>query len=86
MSFPASLNKNLALPVICAPMFIISNSDLVIAQCRGGLIGRLAALNAAKTVARYDLFRQQCRGGSGEIGLFQQAHPRVYDLALAVDE
>ena len=29
MPIPDSLNKNLTLPVICAPMFIISNPDLV---------------------------------------------------------
>lgn len=46
MPIPASLNKNLALPVICAPMFIVSNPDLVIAQCKGGLIGAFPALNA----------------------------------------
>ena len=46
MPIPASLNKNLVLPVICAPMFIVSNPDLVIAQCRGGLIGSFPALNA----------------------------------------
>lgn len=43
---PASLNKNLALPVICAPMFIVSNPELVIAQCRSGVIGSFPALNA----------------------------------------
>ncbi len=46
MPIPASLNQNLALPVICAPMFIISNPDLVIAQCKGGVIGSFPALNA----------------------------------------
>jgi nitronate monooxygenase len=46
MPIPESLNKNLALPVICAPMFIVSNPDLVIAQCKGGLIGSFPALNA----------------------------------------
>jgi len=46
MGIPASLNQNLALPVICAPMFIISNPDLVIAQCKGGIIGSFPALNA----------------------------------------
>ena len=46
MPIPASLNKNLRLPVICAPMFIISNPDLVIAQCKGGVIGSFPALNA----------------------------------------
>ena len=46
MAIPASLNKNLSLPVICAPMFIVSNPDLVIAQCKAGLIGSFPALNA----------------------------------------
>ena len=46
MGIPASLNQNLALPVICAPMFIISNPDLVIAQCKSGIIGSFPALNA----------------------------------------
>jgi nitronate monooxygenase len=43
---PQSLQKGLALPAICAPMFIVSTPDLVIAQCRGGLIGSFPALNA----------------------------------------
>ena len=46
MPIPATLHKGLALPVICAPMFIVSNPDLVIAQCKGGLIGSFPALNA----------------------------------------
>ncbi|MCG2577285.1 nitronate monooxygenase family protein [Dechloromonas sp. XY25] len=46
MPIPASLNKNLTLPAICAPMFIVSNPDLVIAQCKAGVIGSFPALNA----------------------------------------
>ncbi len=46
MPIPAALGKNLTLPVICAPMFIVSNPDLVIAQCKAGLIGSFPALNA----------------------------------------
>ncbi|PKO88442.1 MAG: nitronate monooxygenase [Betaproteobacteria bacterium HGW-Betaproteobacteria-12] len=46
MPIPATLQRNLKLPVICAPMFIVSNPDLVIAQCKGGLIGSFPALNA----------------------------------------
>ena len=46
MPIPASLQKGLALPVICAPMFIVSNPELVIAQCKGGTIGSFPALNA----------------------------------------
>lgn len=46
MPIPATLRKNLRLPVIGAPMFIVSNPELVIAQCRSGIIGAFPALNA----------------------------------------
>jgi nitronate monooxygenase len=37
---------NLRLPVVAAPMFIISNPALVIAQCTAGIVGSFPALNA----------------------------------------
>jgi len=46
---PKVLSKHLAdgnLPVIAAPLFIISNPKLVIAQCKAGVIGSMPALNA----------------------------------------
>lgn len=43
---PSVLRENLRLPAICAPMFIVSNPQLVIAQCLGGLVGAFPALNA----------------------------------------
>jgi nitronate monooxygenase len=46
MPIPAQLQGRLALPVICAPMFIVSNPELVIAQCRSGVVGSFPALNA----------------------------------------
>jgi len=46
MPLPAALAKNLALPVIGAPMFIVSTPELVLAQCRAGIIGAFPALNA----------------------------------------
>jgi nitronate monooxygenase len=45
MAWPKSL-PHLSLPVIGAPLFIISNPDLVIAQCTSGVIGAFPALNA----------------------------------------
>lgn len=36
----------LSIPVIGSPMFIISNPDLVIAQCAAGIVGAFPALNA----------------------------------------
>ncbi len=38
--------KTLRLPVIAAPMFIISNPKMVIAQCKAGIVGSFPALNA----------------------------------------
>ncbi len=47
MTLPSILNKNnFSVPVIGAPLFIISNPDLVIAQCKAGVLGSFPALNA----------------------------------------
>ena len=47
MTLPSILNKNnFSLPVIAAPLFIISNPKLVIAQCKAGVLGSFPALNA----------------------------------------
>ena len=45
MSLPPVL-QHLALPVIGAPLFIISNPKLVIEQCKAGIVGSMPALNA----------------------------------------
>jgi nitronate monooxygenase len=46
MTLPTPHFDRLALPVIGAPLFIISNPDLVIAQCKAGIVGSFPALNA----------------------------------------
>lgn len=43
---PPLLKDNLSIPVIGSPLFIISNPDLVIAQCKAGIVGSFPALNA----------------------------------------
>jgi len=45
MALPEIL-RNLSVPVVAAPMFIISNPKLVIAQCTAGVVGSFPALNA----------------------------------------
>lgn len=45
MALPPLLDR-LRLPVIGAPLFIISGPDLVIAQCKAGIVGSFPALNA----------------------------------------
>ena len=46
MPLPALLADSLRLPVIGAPMFIVSTPDLVLAQCKAGIVGAFPALNA----------------------------------------
>jgi len=46
MTLPAILEERLTLPVIGAPMFTVSVPELVIAQCKAGIVGSFPALNA----------------------------------------
>jgi nitronate monooxygenase len=46
MPIPALLRERLSLPVIASPLFIISQPELVIAQCRAGIVGSFPSLNA----------------------------------------
>lgn len=46
MALPAVLQGRLSLPVIGAPMFLVSGPELVIAQCTSGIIGAIPSLNA----------------------------------------
>src|SRR5512139_2642135 len=46
MPIPSILEGRLTLPVIGAPMFIVSGPELVIAQCKAGVVGSFPALNA----------------------------------------
>jgi len=46
MSLPAALARNLRLPAIAAPMFLVSGPALVIAACKAGVIGAFPSLNA----------------------------------------
>lgn len=45
MSVPPIL-QNMRLPIIASPLFIISTPELVIAQCKAGIVGSFPALNA----------------------------------------
>ena len=46
MSMPSPLFDRLRLPVIGSPLFIVSGPELVIAQCKAGIVGSFPALNA----------------------------------------
>lgn len=46
MTMPAVLQGRLTIPAIAAPLFIISNPELTLAQCRAGVVGSFPSLNA----------------------------------------
>ena len=49
MAIPASLQNGLKLPVIAAPMFLVSGPDLVVEACNAGVIGTFPSLNQRTT-------------------------------------
>ncbi|AQP43743.1 NAD(P)H-dependent flavin oxidoreductase [Tessaracoccus flavus] len=49
MPIPAPLKDRLRLPVVAAPMFLVSGPELVVAACRSGVIGSFPALNQRTT-------------------------------------
>ena len=46
MAIHKHIEDNISIPVIGAPLFLVSGPDLVIAQCKAGIIGSFPALNA----------------------------------------
>nr|MBO2496585.1 nitronate monooxygenase [Bacillota bacterium] len=45
-ALPASIAEQLTLPVIAAPMFLVSSPELVVECCKAGIIGSFPSLNA----------------------------------------
>lgn len=58
MALPALLEGKLRLPLIGAPMFIVSGPELVAAQCKAGIVGSFPALNARPQEKLVDWIRQ----------------------------
>jgi nitronate monooxygenase len=71
MSVLQSLHQSLRLPVIGAPMFLVSGPDLVIAQCTSGIIGTFPSLNARPQEALANWIVRIKEGCTA----YQAAHP-----------
>lgn len=78
MSLPASLEQRLRLPVVAAPMFLISNPDLVLACCGNGIVGSFPALNQRDS-AGFKAWLEEI-----EAGLAQLHEPAPYAVNLIV--
>ena len=82
MSLPSPLFDNLALPVMGSPMFIISGPDLVIAQCKAGIVGSFPALNA-RPQSQLDEWLHQI---TEELGAWNRNHPGQPAAPFAVNQ
>jgi len=71
MTMPALLANRLSVPVVGAPLFIISNPDLVIAQCKAGIVGSFPSLNARPLA----VLEQWLERITGELAAHEAAHP-----------
>jgi nitronate monooxygenase len=82
MSIPASLRDCLRLPAVGAPLFIISNPDLVLAQCKGGIVGSFPALNARPR----ELLDEWLARIVEELAAYNRAHPGRPAAPFAVNQ
>ncbi len=94
MSLPASLEQRLRLPLVAAPMFLISNPRLVLACCANGVVGSFPALNQRDS-AGFKAWLEEIEAGLAELQapapyavnlIVHPTNPRLQaDLALCVE-
>ena len=82
MGLPDILNQPLALPVVASPMFIASGPELVIAQCKAGIIGAFPALNARPASELKNWLTRI----DAELADFKAAHPDLPVGPYAVNQ
>jgi nitronate monooxygenase len=82
MSLPAHIASRLRLPVIGAPLFIVSNPDLVIAQCEAGIVGSFPALNARPA----EKLEEWLIHITETLAAYDAAHPEAPSAPFAVNQ
>jgi nitronate monooxygenase len=82
MSMPALFKGRLSIPAIGAPLFIISVPDLVIAQCKAGIVGAFPALNARPP----ELLDEWLTRIRQELAEYDAAHPDRPSAPFAVNQ
>ncbi|WP_144729018.1 NAD(P)H-dependent flavin oxidoreductase [Extensimonas perlucida] len=78
---PAALQR-VSLPVIASPLFIISNPQLVIAQCKAGIVGSMPALNA-RPAAQLDEWLAEI---TEALAAHDRAHPERPAAPFAINQ
>ena len=76
----------LRLPAVGAPLFIISNPDLVIAQCKAGIVGAFPALNAREQDGDQIMLEAWLKRINEELDAYNQANPDAPAAPFAVNQ
>jgi nitronate monooxygenase len=82
MALPERLRATLSLPLVAAPLFIISNPDMVIAQCKAGIVGSFPALNARPS----GVFEEWLIRITNELREYDEANPEKPSAPFAVNQ
>ncbi len=82
MALPPILRDRLRLPVIGSPLFIISGPELVIAQCKAGIVGSFPSLNA-RPISQLDEWLAQI---TEELAAWDRANPDTPSAPYAVNQ
>ena len=82
MALPTLLQDSLALPVIGSPMFMVSGPELVLAQCKSGIVGSFPALNARPK----ELLDEWLSRISSELAAERSLHPGRKIAPFAVNQ
>ncbi|MCF8506437.1 MAG: nitronate monooxygenase family protein [Caulobacter sp.] len=82
MALPPILRDRLRLPAIASPLFIISGPDLVIAQCKAGIVGSFPSLNA-RPISLLDEWLDRI---TSELAAWDKANPDKLSAPFAVNQ
>jgi nitronate monooxygenase len=82
MALPPVLRDRLRLPIIASPLFIVSGPDLVIAQCKAGIVGSFPSLNA-RPLSQLDEWLARI---TEELAAWDKAHPEAPSAPFAVNQ
>ncbi|MEJ0028324.1 MAG: nitronate monooxygenase family protein [Rhizomicrobium sp.] len=82
MTLKGALAKKLSVPVIGSPLFIISGPELVLAQCKAGIIGSFPSLNA-RPLSMLDEWLARI---TEELAAWDRAHPESPSAPFAVNQ
>jgi len=93
MAIPTSLQHGLKLPVIAAPMFLVSGPDLVVETCNAGVIGTFPSLNQRTTEGYREWLHEikaRLNPDAAAFGVNHIVHPTnprlMADMMVSVEE